>query len=201
MILNWGDIWALKHLVYKLYGIQLCNEHHCVSVQDHSERQWLLPLSSYSGDSEWDDAGVWRKHAQRHIHESRRQVLLLWLLGLQLGSVTHTCTQVLLQSALPASALPYASSFFCSLHWASSHSYICRCSGRRSGQPMCVLLTLRSSSGETGGQMLQLISCSCTTWLLRAREVFVLVARGFKLWAENLSAFQLWGCWLLKKLT
>lgn len=67
--------------------------HVCCMLQDHPERQRLLPLPPHGGHSERRHAGVWRKHAQRHVHEPRRQVLLLGLLGLQFGSVnTHTLT-------------------------------------------------------------------------------------------------------------
>lgn len=33
-------------------------------LKDYSERQPLFPLLAHSCDSEWDHAGVWRKHSQ-----------------------------------------------------------------------------------------------------------------------------------------
>lgn len=61
-------------------------------MQDRPERQRLLPLPPHGRDSKRIHAGVWRKHAQRHIHEPWRQVLLRRLPILQSGSVTCTTT-------------------------------------------------------------------------------------------------------------
>lgn len=99
----------------------------CVAVQDHPERRWLLPLPSHGGDSEWDHAGVWREHTQRHIHEPRCQVLLIRLLGLQFGSVTQSRTCIFLLSTLSALVFLSTHLFFVAffIHWASLQSCIC----------------------------------------------------------------------------
>lgn len=98
------------------------NIHHYVFVQDRPERQWLLPIPPHSCDSEWNDAGVWRKHTQRHIHEPRCQVLLRRLPSLQSGSVTRT-TAAAPTVFFPSLILLSMQDF--SLHCAALHSYSC----------------------------------------------------------------------------
>lgn len=51
-------------------------------LKDYSQRQPIFPLLAHSCDSEWDHAGVWRKHSQRHLHEPRSQVLFFGFHGL-----------------------------------------------------------------------------------------------------------------------
>lgn len=88
IIENWCSaalVWC-KH-VLKCWVSVLPHLCCCMFLQDYPQRQWLFPLPSHGGDSEWNHVGVWRKHTQWHVHEPRSQVFLLGLLGLQFGSV------------------------------------------------------------------------------------------------------------------
>lgn len=156
-----------RHPQFLFWRQQLHNNHICVSVQDHPQRQRLLPLPPHGRDRERDDAGVRRKHAQRHVHEPRRQVLLLRLPGVQSWSVhTHTLTHTQIRSNSSCSLLSQPHSV-CLAKRASSFLFLDGAALHSDSQQTLTWELLRTtavfccwtlscSAGATEGQMSQL---------------------------------------------